>query len=421
MPITRRNFLAGAASAFAFRNETLRGMDAIEWSEGSAQNEDFWLRLRGQFNVDPNLTVFNHAGLSPSPRVVLDAMAREAKRANADPSYVIWRKQDHELDGVRKDLATLVGCGNDELALTMNATYGLQTAIMGVPMSAGDEILATDHEYSRTFTAIDQRVRRDKVVSVILELKSPPESREKVAAQIIDKITPKTRLIVLSQMTFLTGWKMPIKEVAAAVAGRDVAILVDGAHGIGLLSEKFPDMGGHLYTACLHKWMMCPIGTGVFVVKSPWIQKTWPLHPADETLDGDITKFSQVGTRPAAPLLAIKEGLEFHNILGLDRKAARLEHLRNRLASRVLGEPGVVNLGSLDTRVCQAILTLQFDKANCAALAGWLLSKHKIHVTTMMRAGMDGIRISPNVFTTHEEVDRLGSILASVARTGIEG
>jgi len=423
MPCSRRQFLAGTVAAIAFRDQALAQLERLTRDSGSGGPDDeaFWLRVRDLFDIDPTITVFNHAGLSPSPRATREAIAEQTKRANFDPSLVIWRRQDNELDAVRKQLAELVGCDMEELALTMNATYGLQTAIMGVPMSAGDEILATTHEYSRSLTAIEQRRRRDGIRPVIVPLTAPFNSKKDLEKQILDRVTSRTRLIVLSQMTFLTGAFMPIREIAAAVADRGIPVLMDAAHGIGLLPEKFSETGAAIYTACLHKWLMAPIGTGVFAVKRPWIRKIWPLHPADETLDDSIRKFEQIGTRSAAPFLAIKESLDFHNMLGRERKAARLESLRNRLAQRVLNAPGVTHYGSLDPSLCRVILTVGFEKAQATDLASWLLIKHRIHVTTVLRAGINAIRISPNVFTTHEEVDRLGATLDQVAREGMKG
>lgn len=417
---SRRQFLLRGLTAAALSGNAFARLGRIldSGSRGAPNDEAFWLNLRDMFDIDPAITVFNHAGLSPSPKSARETIAQQTKRANADPSLIIWRRQDHELDPVRKQLSILVGCEPDELALTMNATYGLQTAIMGVPMAAGDEILATNHEYSRSLTAIDQRARRDGIKPVIVQLRTPVPSRKKdLATEILNKVTPRTKLIVLSQLTFLTGAEMPVKEVATAVADRNIPVLMDGAHGIGLLPEKFSDTGAAIYTACLHKWLMGPIGTGVFAVRRPWIDKIWALHPADGSLDRSMSKFEQIGTRSAAPFLAIQESLDLHNMLGRERKAARLAYLRNRLAEQLLNIPGVTNYSGLETE--QAILALGFEKADAIPLAGWLLSEHKIHVTTVTRGPMNAIRISPNIFTTTDEVDRLGSVLTKAAKSGI--
>jgi len=411
--------LVGATTAFAFRIGTLEGLSKLNIEKADAQDDDFWLQLRSQFDIDPDLTVFNHAGLSPSPIAVRERIAAEWKRANQDPSFHIWRRQDNELTPIREELAKLVGCETEELALVMNATYGLQTGIMGVPLCRGDEILTTTHDYSRAHTAIEQRCRRDGAVKVEVEISTPPEAPEKVANQILEKVTPKTKLVLLSDMTFLTGQIMPIRQVAEALSKMGIPVFNDGAHGLGLLDRPFETSKAQIYCACLHKWMMGPLGTGVFCVKKPWIEAIWPLHPASKELDPMIHKFEQVGTRPAAPLLAIKESLEFHKMVGREKKAARLELLKNRLAERVLNLPGVTHYSSLDPTLSRAMLVVGMEKAPTVLLAGWLLDKHRIHVTTIVRGGVNGIRISPNIFTTRAEVDRLANVLEGVARDGI--
>ncbi|MCC7062597.1 MAG: aminotransferase class V-fold PLP-dependent enzyme [Planctomycetes bacterium] len=418
MPCTRRNFLAAPAILFAFRDGTARELDRLDFSRAAPDDDAFWLELREQFDLDPTVACFNHAGLSPSTRAVREAMAAQVLRANHNPSRVLWREQDHELDVVRERLARLLGCSADELALTPNATYGLHTVILGLGLHAGDEILTTTHDYSRAHQAMRQRQRRDHTVTVAVELATPCEAPEVVARQILDRVTPRTRLVALSQMTFLTGQQMPIRAVAAELAKLGIPLLVDGAHGIGLLPDTLQDLGGAFYTACLHKWLMGPLGTGVFVARSNWIDKVWPLQPGEEGLDNRITKFEQGGTRPAAPLLALREALDFHERLG-PRKAARLEALRQRLAAPLLAESGIRHCGSLDPNICRAMLTIEFAKVEPRPLAAWLWTQHRIHVTTAVDAGLRALRISPHVFTTHAEVDRLATILVGVARNGI--
>lgn len=421
MPLTRRQLLASTAGALAFRDDTLARLGRLNVSQAGPEEDDFWLELRKQFEVHPELVLFNNAGLSPSPRSVREALEAQTRRAGTDPSYVIWRQQDHELEAVRERLARLLGCDPAELALTPNASYGLQTGIGGVPLAPGDEILTTGHDYPRTFTAIRQRARRDGAVLVEVPIAAPPEDPDTIARAILERVSERTRLVVISQMTYLTGQLLPVQQVGAALAPLGVPLLVDGAHGIGLVADTFAQLGASLYTACLHKWLMGPVGTGVFVVRSDWIDKIWPLHPADQALDRVATKFEQFGTRPAAPLLALNEALDFHEMLGIERKAARLETLRARLAERVLAAPGVVHQGSLDTDRCRAILTVGLERVPARELASWLLVEHRIHVTTAIQGGVDGIRVSPNVFTTADEIDRIASALETAASRGIEG
>lgn len=419
MNLSRRHLLCAPAALLAFRDDTLRRLERLDFAHADPQDDEFWQQLRAQFDVDPTCTSFNHAGLSPSPRAVRAAMAAQQQRANGDPSRVLWREQDRELETIRERLAQLVGCSAEELALSPNATFGLHTVILGLSLPKGSEILCTTHDYSRARHAIHQRQRRDGTVAVEVPLATPPAAPADTAAAILERVTARTRLVVLSQLTFLTGQRLPIRTIADALAPRGIPLLVDGAHGIGLLPETLDQLGGAFYTACLHKWLMGPVGTGVFVARSAWIDKVWPLHPCSEELDRRITKFEQGGTRPAAPLLALGEALDFHEQLGVERKAARLEALRARLAAPLLAEPGVHHCGSLDPDRCRAMLTIGFAKVEPRPLAAWLWAEHRIHVTTVEEAGLSALRLSPNVFTTHDEIDRLATILVGVARNGI--
>jgi selenocysteine lyase/cysteine desulfurase len=419
MLTSRRQFLATATAVAAFRDDTAARLAQVDFTQALPQDDGFWTGLRAQFDIDPDYTSFNHAGLAPSPRSVREAMAAQVRRANTDPSHVVWQQQEKELDGVRGRLARLLGCDSAELALTPNATFGLHTVILGLPLHKGEQILTTTHDFSRALYAMRQRERRDGTVTVEVPIATPPAPAAEVAQSILGHINERTRLIVLSQMTYLTGQLLPVRAIADAAAHRGIPLLVDGAHGIGLLPATVADLGCAFYTSCLHKWLMGPVGTGVLFVRSDWIDRVWALHPGDDTLDQRILKFEQGGTRSLAPLLAIGEALDFHERLGRERKAARLEALRTRLAAPLLATPGVQHCGSLDPDRCRALLTVSLDKVPARALADWLWHEHHMHVKPVDRGGLQAIRISPNVFTTHAEVDQLASVLVTAARNGI--
>lgn len=420
MDSSRRELLArAAATAFVCRDDTLARLQRLDPAQAGVDDEGFWRQVRMHFDGDPDSVSFNHAGLSPSPRAVRTALARETARCDVEPSRVLWRQQDQELDGVRARLAKLLGCSDEQLALVPNATWGLHTAILGLPLQAGDEIVVSAHEYSRTFHAVHQRQRRDGIVVVEVPLTTPAAAPAVVAADVLAKCSPRTRLVVLSQATYLTGQLLPTRAVADALLRRGVPVLVDGAHGLGLLPETFEELGGAFYAACLHKWLMGPVGTGVFACAPGWIDKLWPLCPADEEQARSITKFEHYGTRAAAPFLALHAALDFHDWLGLARKAARLEWLRQRLATALDGLRQLVVHSSVDPSRARAILAVGIAGLEPRALVSWLWRVHRIHTTAITVAGLQAVRLSPNVFTTTAEVERLQLALRSAARDGI--
>jgi isopenicillin-N epimerase len=416
LDVTRRQMLFGAAGVFGFRDCTFDQLARLLREQPDSEDDDFWVEIRKSFDHNSDLVVFNHAGLSPSPIVVREAIAAETKRANADPSFIIWRRQDQELAPIRERLAKLVGCTESELALVPNCTYGLQTAIMGVQMKPGDRIVTTSHDYSRAITAIKQRERRDGIVSTVVQMGVPPEPRHKIVDKIVAAVDDRTKLVLLSQMTYVSGQIMPAAEIAEALKARGIPIFIDAAHGIGLLPETFSGLGCSIYAACLHKWLMGPVGTGVFAVRRGLMNQVWPLHPAEADLEGSATKFEQIGSHSVAPFLALKQTLDFHEMIGRERKAARLDALRNRLADKILNEPKVKHFGSLDPSVCRAVLLIGLTNVSAIDLAAKLQDKYRIHVTTMVRAGVDAIRISPNAFTTEAELEALATAIREIAK-----
>lgn len=417
--LTRRGVLAGAVSAFAFRDDTLRLLDRLGGGPAAPDDEDHWARLRALFDVPADCTPFNHAGLSPSPRAVREALAAESERANGNPSRVVFRDQQRELDAIRQRLAALLGVVADEVALAPNATHGLCTAILGLDLAAGDEIVVPAHEYSRAFSALRQRERRDGAVVVEVPLEVPAAEPAAVADAIAERFSARTRLVMLSQVTYLTGQILPVRAVARAAAARGIPVLVDGAHGLGLLPETVPLLGATFYAACLHKWLLGPVGTGVFVVRSAWIDRLWPLHAADEGMRQRMAKFEQWGTHSLAPFLALREALELHQRLGQPAVTARLRHLRQRLCDGIADVQGLRCCSSTDSARAVAIVAVACGRVGARALADWLWREHRIHVTVAEACDLDAIRISPHLFTTPAEIDRLAALLRRVADSGI--
>ena len=415
---SRREVTFGAWGTIAFRNDTLRLLKPLLRSGGDPTDEAFFSELRRGFAISSQIIPFNNIGLAPSPRAVLELMERENLRAAGDPSYIIWRQQDRELDAIRSELAEFIGSTTKELALMPNATCGLQTVIMGLEMKPGDEILVTSHEYPRIMTAIRQRVTREKVRLVEVELGGNALAPDVYKKKVLGALTSRTKLAILSQISYLIGQILP-DGLVDELSAKHVTVLIDGAQSIGLLKDRMPALGAPMYVACLHKWLMGPIGTGIMHIDADRIPSVWPLHPADKELESSMSKFEQMGTHPTAPFLALRESIDLHQQLGFDLKFQRIDYLRRSLARHLIDHKQVRHYGDLNPSLCFPMLTVGFDKAKSSNLAGWLMDHHGIHVTTAMRAGVDAIRISPGIFTSIEEIDTLGKILAKVAQDGI--
>ena len=421
MGFSRRALLTSAASAIAFKSEALDMLNrAVDFSgTGAPDDEDFWTSVRTCFDTDPAVTMLNNGGVSPSPRTTQDALRRVTEACNRGPSNIMWRVYEPIAEDVRKKLAAYIGCDSEEVAIVRNASEANQTIIMGIDMVRGDEIVTTDFDYPRMITACEQRVRREGVVLRKAHLPAVPKTEDELIEPIVREITSRTKLIVVSHVCFLNGLVLPVKRIAAIAHERGIPILVDGAHALGQWPFMMHEINAFSYGAALHKWMLGPIGTGCLFIKKENIEKVWSLQPSDDNLKSDIRKFEQIGTHPAAIHNALGESLDFHEMLGRDRIAARIQYLKMRWVNQVRELPGVEFHTSLDPHFARGLTVVKVGKIPAGDLAGWLMSKHGIFVTTTKGPGVDGMRISASVYTLTKEVDKLAAALKVAARDGI--
>src|SRR5437667_10606278 len=117
-----------------------------------ARDEDFWLGIQQAFTLDRTLINLNNGGVSPSPRVVQDAMRRYLEYSNTAPAYTMWQILEPEVEGVRQRLAASFGCDPEEMAITRNASESLEIVQLGIRPERGDEVLTTKQDYPRMLT-----------------------------------------------------------------------------------------------------------------------------------------------------------------------------------------------------------------------------------------------------------------------------
>ncbi len=385
----RRHFLAAAAAPMA-----------------QAGEESYWRGIQAQFDVDRSIIDLNNGGVCPSPRVVQEAMRRDLAYSNQAPVYTMWRVLEPKLEGVRKRLAASFGCDAEELAITRNATEALEIVQLGLDLKPGDEVLTTDHDYPRMLDTFRQRQRRDGITLKTITFPSPAPSMDDLAARFEQAVTPRTRLILLSHMTYTTGQIFPVRRICEMARQRGIEALVDGAHAYAHFPFTLADLNCDYYATSLHKWLLAPHGTGFLFVRKPKIAALWPLNPASEELTSNIRKFEQVGTHPAANHNAIEEALAFHEAIGAERKAARLRFLRDRWITRLSKLPGARLRTNLDPAQSCGMAVISFEGRDHPKLVSQLWEKRRILVTNIVRPDFQGIRVSPNVQTTVEEVDR---------------
>lgn len=399
--------MALAAPAFspkAFRY--LARADAQAAANGAPDDERYWSEIQRAFDADRTMVNLNNGGVSPTPTHVLEQMIRDLRFSNELPVEHMWRVLEPRVESVRRDLARDFGCDPEEMAITRNASEALETLSLGIDLRRGDEVIVSDQNYGRMLTAWDQRARREGVVVKTISFDVPPRAPQDVVDRFAAAITPRTRVIEVTHITNLTGQILPVRDIVALARRREIAVFVDGAHAYAHFPFTRDDLDCDYYGTSLHKWLLAPVGTGFLYVRRDRIPGIWPLMAAPKAMDANIRKYEEIGTHPAANHNAISVALAFHRAIGADRKVARLRWLRDRWATQLLESPDRVTvLTPLTGQDAGAIGLISVAGLDTNRLQGWLLEKHRIVTTPINHPQFSGLRITPNIYTTPDEVD----------------
>ena len=428
IPNDRRTFLkrtavlAGAFSA----NSLFRQAHAADWQAASraagslddlevARNEDFWSVIQRAYTVNPNLINLNNGGVSPSPLVVQQAVERYNQLSNEGPSYYMWRILDQGREPLREKLAQLAGAQPGEIAINRNSTEALNTVIYGLPLKSGDEVIGTKQDYPNMIQAYRQRAERDGIVYKQISFDFPIEDDDRIVRAYEEAITPRTRLIHVTHMINWVGQTMPVAKIADMAHARGIEVLADGAHSFGLLDFKIPDLHCDYFGASLHKFLSAPIGTGMLWIKSGKIEKIWPLVCNSTPHSADIRKFETLGTRSFALEQGIGEAINFHEGIGSKRKEARIGYLKNYWASQVRSIPKVKLHTSLDLRYSCAICGVSVAGMTPSELENALFNQYKIHTVGIVWENISCVRVTPHVYTTIEDLNKLVRAIGEIA------
>ncbi len=429
MALNRRALLSGLAAGFtlpAFRADTLKIVAQASRAAGSrpapemAADEAYWSEIQRAFDADRTLVNLNNGGCSPTPSHVLEAMIRDLRFSNEMPVHHMWDVLEPRIESVRRDLAAEFGCDPEEMAIVRNASEAMETLTLGIDLKAGDEVVITNQNYGRMITTWEQRARRDGIVVKQISFPVPPPSREDIVERFRRALTPRTKVIEVTHITNLTGQILPVKEIVRMARDRGIEVFVDGAHAFAHFPFQRDDLECDYYGTSLHKWLLAPIGTGFLYVRREKQKKIWPLLAAPPAMDNDIRKYEEIGTHPAANHNAIAGALAFHHGIGSERKAARLRLLRDRWAKPLTAaDPRVKVLTPLnDTDSC-GIGLIHVEGVDTGKLQAYLWNKHRIMTTPIVHAEFNGLRVTPNVYTTLPEIDVFVEKMEEVLKRGL--
>lgn len=401
------------AHAYSFQNhlERIKHLSPTV----AAQDEDFWAFIRSQYTVSANIINLNNGGVSPQPKPVQEAHIRNYELCNEAPSYYMWRILDQGREPLRAKLAHLAGVSPEEIAFNRNTTEGLNTIIFGLNLQKGDEVVLCKYDYPNMMNAWKQREKRDGIKLNWVDLSLPEENDEKIVAKYAAAITPNTKIVHITHMINWTGQVLPARKIADMAHAKGCEVIVDGSHSFAHISYQIPELDCDYYATSLHKWLCAPFGTGFMYIKKEKIQKVWALLSAPIPDADNIGKFESLGTRSFAAEMAIGNAIDFHLMVGNQRKEARLRFLKDYWCKKVIQHPKVkLNTSLLPGYSC-AIANFSIEGMKPEEIDTKLFEKGKLHSVAINHESVHGVRITPHIYTSLYDLDVLAETILTIA------
>ncbi len=433
----RRHFLktAGVTAGLAtfLGPDSFRGVEAAVSEiadltpHAAARDETLWREVKQAFTVSRSQINLDNGYACPSPRVVTEAFVRYIWDQEQGPYGVYIDEAREQTRTVKKSLARLFGSGADEIAFVRNTTEALKTVLYGIPLNPGDEVLTTTHDYPSLVRVVRNREQKEGIKLVEVPVPFPAGSMDELVKVIENGITSKTRVILVSHITYTTGQVFPIREICELAHRHGIEVIVDGAHAVAHLDFKVSDLDCDYYGTSLHKWLSAPKGTGLLYMKREHVEKIEPLYGPTMSLRFNpltsMQKYESVGTQPQPPFLAIGEAVAFHNAIGPKRKEERLRYLKNYWAERLREHPRIKLYTSTAPEMSCCIAGVGIEGVDPTGMRDYLWNEH--HVRTSRGrydredTGRTWVRITPNLYTTLPELDYFCDVMEEVADNGL--
>ena len=380
-----------------------------------AKDEDFWAKIRGGYLLKPDYINLENGYYCFLPQVTLENFINHIKEVNYQGSFYMRTVQFDNKKIMATKLANLAGCSPEELIITRNATESLDMIIGGLDWKHGDEAVMAEQDYGSMVEMFRQIAKRYGVVNKIVSVPNLPQTDDEIVDLYAGVITEKTKLLMVCHMINITGQILPIRKICDMAHSRGVQVMVDGAHAFAHIKFAISELNCDYYGSSLHKWLSVPLGAGILNIKKENIRKVWPLLAEGEKKEDDILRLNHTGTHPVHTDLAIADAIDFYNIIGAERKEARLRYLQHYWSDKVRKLPHIIlNTPSDPARSC-AIANVGIKGIKPDILADTLLKKYRIYTVPIDVANVHGCRITPNVYTTTSDLDVLVKALTELS------
>ena len=390
-----------------------------------ATDEAYWAQVAALYPSDPSIVNFEHGYFGTMALPVLQDYQRQIELVNQRGSFVV--RTQYDAGGaarIRARVAQEVGALPEEVAMTRGATEALQNLITNYNLlRPGDVAMYADLDYDSMQYAMQflKERRGAQVVKIALPEPATYQGIIDAYAKALEE-HPKTRLLLLTHLSHRTGLLIPVAEIARIARSRGVDVIVDVAHSWGQVDFNVKDLGADFVGFNLHKWIGAPLGVGFLYIRKERLQDISRVFEDGDFAPTDIRSRVHSGTTNIANVMAVPAALDLHRAIGPAAKEARLRHLRNEWVKQVRPLGAWQVLTPDDPRMHAGITSVRLagrgSRDDNLKLAARL--REEFGLFTVRRGGVtagDCVRISPAIFTSAAQVDRLARALRTIAAT----
>lgn len=373
-----------------------------------ARDEDLWALVRSAFMIPDDRIFLNVATLGPQPRVVVDAVLEHTRRvAMSYPPAVDWDLlKDHAGAALNGDPAGFV--------FPRNTTEGMSFVANGLDLGAGDEVITTTHEHIGGVSCWELVAARRGLTLTRVPLPVPATA----AAELIDAlrraITPRTRVVSVSHVTFTNGTVMPVRDIAALCRARGIICVVDGAHPPGMMAVDLRAINADFYASSPHKWLCAPQGTGLLYMHEAWRTRLWPTLASGGWDDVSLGahRFNHMGSVDESRLAGLLAALLFQRAIGSERIAGRVRDLRRHLIDSLSDVARVRMMSPSGDDLGAGMVAFTLDGTDALVLQADLARAANVRTRVVSEYGYGWMRLSPHIYNRIDELDRVVELIA---------
>ena len=379
-------------------------------------SEAFWERIREDYKLKPDYINLESGYYNIIPTPILNKYTEHIQHVNYEGSYYMRTVQWENKKKAAARVAELVNCSEKELVITRNTTESLDMIIGGYPWQKGDEAVFAVQDYGAMQVHFHQMEDRYGIVCKKVSLPNHPESDEEIVSLYESQITPKTKMLMICHMVNVTGQILPVRKICDMAHSHGVEVMVDGAHCVGHIKVDLAELDSDYYGCSLHKWLCAPLGAGMLYVAEKNIPKIWPLLAEHENDKTKIRRLNHTGTHPVHTDLTINDSVDYLEMIGMERKENRMRYLQHYWSDQLREVDNVVVNTPIEPHRSCGIANVGLKNMKPADMAKTLLEEFNVWTVAIDFENVHGCRITPNVFTTTEELDQFVDAVKTMAK-----